>query len=374
MEEISVIMPCHERGHDLWRILEAYDSQDSEASFEIIAVDDASADDTYRVLSNYRPRAYSLRIERQEVNRGPAAARNRAIRLAKAPLLLFVGDDILPEPDLVRRHLQIHRYMPAGGLAVLGRVAWPEDMQQNTLMAHIDGIGAQQFSYYYLQDGKEYDFRHFYTANISMKRNLLFSVDSWFDTDFIYPAFEDAELAFRLARHGLRIVYSAAPAGSHYHYHTIWTFAKRQYRAGLMACVFDRKHPGVLERTSVSITRHWRTFALLTRARLGLRSNAAASRESLEAAALHLASFYEWMPNRLLDRLYIGVLDFFWRKGVVDGMVGDSRRNRWIQNYLADRTLAPLLANFVQEARNEEIPLPEDLSLIGDRTLARLAA
>jgi len=363
MSAISVIMPCHDRARDLRRVLVAYDHQDADQTFEVIAVDDASTDDTFRVLSEYRPHAYSLRVERQDVNRGPAAARNRAIPMAESPLLLFVGDDVLPEPDFIRRHIQIHRYQPDTGCAVLGRVTWPDDMQQNTLMAHIDGLGAQQFSYYYFKDGKEYDFRHFYTANISVKRDLLFSVDRWFDTDFTYAAFEDTELAYRLVKHGLRIFYSSAPVGRHYHYHTVWTFAGRQHRAGMMACVFDRKHPGVAGRSSIAVARHWRRVAPLARAYLAFRPQAAGAGERLEAAALHLASFYEWMPNRLLDRLYVGLLDYFWRKGVVDGTVGDARTAKGIHDYLAQRTLAPLLAGFIREAQNGGIGLPEGLSL-----------
>ena len=367
MNAISVIMPCHNRARELPRVLDGYDRQDTDQPFEVIAVDDASTDDTFRVLSEYPPHAFSLSVERQPANRGPAAARNRAIPMAESPLLLFVGDDIVPEPDFIRRHIQIHRYLPDIGCAVLGRVTWPDDMLQNTLMAHIDGLGAQQFSYYYFQDGKQYDFRHFYTANISAKRELLFSVDHWFDTDFTYAAFEDTELAYRLVKHGLRILYSSAPVGRHYHYHTVWTFAARQHRAGMMACVFDRKHPGVMRRSSIAAARYWRGFGPLARAYLALKPEAAGAGDGLEAAALQLASFYEWKPNRLLDRLYVGVLDYFWRKGVVDGRINDPQVARPIHDYLARRMLAPVLAGFIREALPEGIALPEESthSLLG---------
>ena len=359
MRTISVIMPCHNRGRDLPRILEAYDRQDTDVTFEVLAVDDASVDDTFRILSEYHAQTYVLRVERQDTNQGPAAARNRAIQMAESPLVLFVGDDVLPEPDFVRRHLQVHRYQSDTASAVLGRVTWPDDMQQNTLMAHIDGLGAQQFSYYYFQDGREYDFRHFYTANISVKRDLLLSVDHWFDTDFTYAAFEDTELAYRLAKHGLRIFYSSAPIGRHYHYHTVWTFASRQYRAGIMACVFERKHPGVIRRSFMAMPRRWRVIVPVARAYLAMRSRTTCASEYLEATALQLASFYEWSPNHLLDKLYVGLLDYFWRKGVVDGSIGDPRTAKSIHDFLARRTLKPLLAGFIREALHEGIPLPE---------------
>lgn len=44
--KITVIMPCYNREYDLRRVLEAYDQQDTGIPFELIAVDDASTDDT----------------------------------------------------------------------------------------------------------------------------------------------------------------------------------------------------------------------------------------------------------------------------------------------------------------------------------------
>ncbi len=75
MPSLSIIMPCHNRAHDLIKCLEAYDQQVGAGDFEIIAVDDASSDSTYQVLTSYRPSRYTLRVERLETNQGPAAAR-----------------------------------------------------------------------------------------------------------------------------------------------------------------------------------------------------------------------------------------------------------------------------------------------------------
>jgi GT2 family glycosyltransferase len=75
-------------------------------------------------------------------------------------------------------------------------------------MKHIDGIGAQQFSYYYMRSGREYDFRHFYTCNISVKTSFFKALPSrWFDPDFYLYGYEDVEVGYRLAQNGMRIVY-----------------------------------------------------------------------------------------------------------------------------------------------------------------------
>src|SRR3990170_2139929 len=243
MTAISVIMPCYNRAYDLRRILDAYDRQNFTEPFEVIAVDDASFDGSDELLAKYNPKIFSLRVIRMEQNKGQGAARNQAIPLAQAPLVLFVGDDIYPDKNFLEVHLSAHRRYKNENIAILGKLQWPADMLQNTIMTHIDGVGAQQFSFHYLQNNHEYDFRHFYTSNISLKKKLLLSMDHWFDPDFVMYGYEDAALGYRLSRKGMQIIYQDAALAYHYHYHNIFTFADRQNKSGLMACVLVKKHP-----------------------------------------------------------------------------------------------------------------------------------
>ncbi len=310
--DLSIILPCFNRAHDLARVLNAFDQQSGWTSFELIAVDDGSTDGTYELLSTYQPTSYSLQVVRQERNQGPAAARNAGISQAKSPIVLFAGDDILPDRYLVSGHLAAHRYYPGKEIAVLGKVIWPKDMPVNTLMAHIDGIGAQQFSYHYLRTGMMYDFRHFYTANVSVKRELLTEQDKWFDTDFPYAAFEDTEFSYRLSQAGMKIIYLEHLLGYHYHYHTIWTFSIRQFRAGMMACHVVKKQPGS---RNLVLGRRWKLRLLRLQWLSVLKKPDETAAAELESQALHLASQYEWKSHPALDRFYLGLLYYFFYKG-----------------------------------------------------------
>jgi GT2 family glycosyltransferase len=340
---ISVIMPTYNRAYDLARTLRAYDQQVGSSEFELIAVDDGSNDETYQVLTSYQPTRYRLRVERLEKNSGPAAARNRGMLLAQAPLVIFVGDDILPDRYLIEGHLTAHRYYSNNQIAVLGKVQWPSDLPVNTLMAHIDGIGAQQFSYHYFKDGQEYDYRHFYTANISLKRDFLLSESKGFDTGFPFAAFEDVELSYRLAKRGLKIYYASALIGAHYHYHTIWTFSTRQYRAGLMACVLVKKHPEIRE---MIMGRGWqiRKLQFNTRSVLGRPQGGGAAEitNMLENEMLHTLSLYEWTESFQLDRVYIEVLKYFYYKGLIEGTTEDAVQRQKILSECARKFLAPV--------------------------------
>ncbi len=379
MSPISVVMPSHNRGYDLHRVLSAYDQQDLGEKFEVIVVDDGSTDSTYQVAKSFRPSRYVLQTKRLDRNKGSGAARNIAFELATQPIVLIVGDDILPEHDFVRQHLTAHRWYPEKEYAILGRIDWPDDLPRNSLMEHIVGIGAQQFSYHYLVSGKVYDFRHFYTSNISVKRALLSELDNWFDPDFSHYGFEDIELAYRLREKGLQILYLSSPLGRHYHFHTIWTFTKRQYYAGMMSCVFNRKHPKVIGRAPYYIDRYKRILTILSRFTNIFWYQSVGSSEWLEHAALHLSSFFEWKPNPLLDRLYIGLLNYFWHKGTIDGTINDPVDAMRYHDLHASYALTPLLKSFLTDADNQAIPLPhgfgttmlKELSTLGLFSLRR---
>jgi glycosyltransferase involved in cell wall biosynthesis len=344
MSTISIIMPCYNREYDLRRVLEAYDQQDAGIPFELIAVDDASTDHTYELLTSYQPKHYSLIIERLVTNQGPAAARNRGIALAQAPITLFVGDDILPAPGFVRQHIEAHTLHADLTTAILGCTTWPSDLTMNTLMAHIDGVGAQQFSYYYLRDGQEYDFRHFYTSNISIKTDFLKSLDHWFDTDFTYAAFEDAELAYRLSKNGLRILYVSEPLAYHYHYHTIWTFSKRQYLSGLMACLLVKKHPQL---SSLIKGRRWQKRVWLWLFQAALRKSPKINFENLEIKILSRASSYEAQSQINTNNLYLQILNYFFTKGLIYGTFSKNIADR-VNALYAQQKLMPLLKEAAQ--------------------------
>jgi GT2 family glycosyltransferase len=270
---------------------------------------------------------------------GPAAARNEGIARAKAPIVAFVGDDILPDPFLITGHLAAHRRYPKKEVAILGRIQWALDMPVNTLMRHIDGLGAQQFSYYYMKDDQEYDFRHFYTANVSLKTDLLKSVDIGFDTDFRYAAFEDVELSYRLKKQGMRIVYLFDLLAYHYHYHTIWSFSTRQYRAGLMARTLTEKHPEIQK---IIFGKNWHTRILQLRVQSWLRKYRPAER--LEAQALRLLNSFEWDPIPNLDASYLDVLRYFFFKGLAHGSFGETKSTSDILNAYAHHLLLPAIS------------------------------
>jgi glycosyltransferase involved in cell wall biosynthesis len=106
--EISIIIPTYNRRAML---LEAIDSvlAQSTQSFELIVIDDGSTDGTAEQLMRL---GKTIRIERID-HRGPAAARNYGVAIARAPLIAFLDSDDLWAPSKLERQLAFMRTNPA---------------------------------------------------------------------------------------------------------------------------------------------------------------------------------------------------------------------------------------------------------------------
>jgi glycosyltransferase involved in cell wall biosynthesis len=239
---VSVVIPTYNRVADLERTLRGYERQEDAPPFEVVVVDDGSTDDTPRLLAELRFDRFPLRLARQE-NSGPARARNLALTIATGERALFTGDDVEPGPDLLARHQRHADAESDAKVAIVGRTSWPEELAPTATMRHVDGRGAQQFSFLFMKDGEIYDYRHFYTANVAIDRDFLLSEPGPFDTAFPHAAFEDAELALRLSRRGLRLRYRADAVGRHWHRYDAASFFLRQRRCGEMAAFLIDREP-----------------------------------------------------------------------------------------------------------------------------------
>ena len=247
----SIVIPTFERPDTLFQVLDAVGRQESPPEFEVVVVDDGSRDGTPGLLAAYRP-GYALRHFRQN-NSGPAAARNRGVREARGERILFLGDDTVPEPGLLAVHARAHAEPRAFEAAVLGYTTWPRDRRVSPFLHHINEYGLQ-FGYGLIEDPDNVPFNFFYTSNISLSRAMLCDV-GLFDTTFPHAAWEDIEIAYRMGKRGLRIVYRAGAVARHHHEISFDSFRRRQQKAGESAAIFFRKHPELGDFLGVSQAR-----------------------------------------------------------------------------------------------------------------------
>lgn len=355
---VSVVVPTFNRPEGLRRVLTAFEQQrPHDLPFELVVVDDGSSDGTSELLASWRSRRYPLRFARQ-ANGGPARARNRALAVASGEIVLFGGDDIEPHPLLVSEHVSEHHRRGDPRVAVLGLTRWPEGEELTSTMRHIDGPGAQQFSYAVFTDGAEYDFRHFYTSNVSVRRDLLRSEAGGFSADFPAAAFEDAELAYRLSMRGMRIVYRASALAWHHHHYDARSFFQRQLKCGEMADVFVRTHPQLAKWIDLRVLM-WQRLEVLTAdgAYREMVSRVRSELESWERRAIDLAVFLDEPVTDLADPLLYGLFRYGFVKGLATARFGsDGGRTLAADQWL--RLLPDAVATLKKNASRRGVPLP----------------
>lgn len=87
-------------------------------SVEIIVVDDGSQDGTPEWLAAEALRDPSIRpVYRDGLDRGPAAARNAAVAVARAPILAFLDADDTWQPGALLDRLELHERRPEAVLS-----------------------------------------------------------------------------------------------------------------------------------------------------------------------------------------------------------------------------------------------------------------
>ena len=264
----SVVIPTYNRLNMLVRVLDALEAQADAPPFEVIVIDDGSTDDTARVMST-RPGI----TFRTQPNGGPGRARNHGVSLAAGKIVVFIGDDTVPEPRFLAEHARVHREAGDDAMvACLGYTGWPRSERVTAFMDYINDYGLQ-FGYKLIRSGEVVPFNFFYTSNISIDRQVL--AGHPFDTTFPSAAWEDIELAYRLDAKGLKIHYNAGAVTRHYHPMTVDSFARRQYTVGKSGAIFFRKHPelghflGVYELQSRRLADESQLAKLRRNARLG---------------------------------------------------------------------------------------------------------
>ncbi|MCP4896468.1 MAG: glycosyltransferase [bacterium] len=229
-EGVSVVITTFNRWSILEMTLDALAEQDW-SKLQIVVVDDGSSDDTWERLREYRDTnsdRFNLAIATQE-NQGQGLARNHALSLVEEDLVLFLGDDIIPEPDLVRAHVERHREV-GEPTAVVGFTDWYRPRMRITPFMEMINLEGHQFGYGFMASGKDQPFTCFYTSNISLDRSILGG--SPFDSTFNSYGWEDVELGYRLSKRGVRIVYEENARAGHFHPTDIRSFYKRQVQVG----------------------------------------------------------------------------------------------------------------------------------------------
>lgn len=236
-----MVVPTLRRQHTLRRVLDCLERQDVPPdAFEAVVAADAEEADRAGLARLTRGRPYQVRVTSGSVA-GASAARNSGWREARAPLILFLDDDVLPEESLVKEHLAWHRRHPQAEVGVLGYVGWARELKVTPFMRWLDrGL---QFGYGSIE-GVEAGWTRFYTANVSLKRTMLERSGGFDEVSFPF-GYEDIDLARRLEGLGFRLLYNKQAKAQHLHAATLDEWRRTVARIAPAERRFARRYPDV---------------------------------------------------------------------------------------------------------------------------------
>lgn len=263
---VSVVVPTYRRPLLLDRCLRALVAQDlAHDDYEIVVVDDGNDGKTREVVAHHaglparRPRIEYVAVTGRH---GPALARNRGWRVARAPVIAFTDDDCVPRPGWLRSGL---RGLAHGAAAVWGTVVVPLPGEPSD----------------YERDAARLANAGFVTANCFCRREALEAVGG-FDERFTAAFREDSDLYFSLRERGLVVVHVPQAVVVHPLRPARWGESLRQQRKVVFDALLYRKHPA-LYRAYIRKSPRWDYYA--TVALLGTALVALAAKAPLLAGA-----------------------------------------------------------------------------------------
>ena len=325
MPFVTFVIPSYRRHDALEATLDAVLAVDHPPErLSIVVVDDADDPATRMVVNARRGGSQDVRYVRHR-NGGVAGARNLGAAEASEGLLIFVDDDIIVEPDHVRRHLAARAETAAS--LINGHWEFPPRMKREL---HSTPFGR------FRMDVEDWVRARIPKTTIDETRafvatatacNLSIDVADFralggFDERFPYAGCEDQELSLRAQVRGMTMVYDRSIRLLHNDRRLgLLEFCERQRRGAITAVVLAAKHPEIARQRPMIVENapnsSWR------RPRRALKrgvKRVLASSPGLLASRGAIAVLEKVAPrSRLLRRAYWMMTGLFIFAGVREG-------------------------------------------------------
>lgn len=215
MSDCSVIIPVYNHAGLTRRCLErVLELGSGSGSMEVIVVDDASTDETPRLLAEYAPRVRSIRHER---NQGFARSCNDGAAAARTDNLVFLNNDTFPHPGWVDALLAHAGRHPNAG-AIGARLIFPDGRIQHAGIA-CDAQGEPRHIYLGLEANhpavtRSRRFRMVTGACLLMPAEVFRGLNGF---DIAYRnGYEDVDLCLRVGGTGREVWYCAEAVVEHF--------------------------------------------------------------------------------------------------------------------------------------------------------------
>jgi len=190
---VSFLILTMNRSRELIECLESLFKQDY-LSFEVIVVDNASSDDTLKVVASKFPQ---VRLNALPENLGAASGRNEAFAMARGEICVLIDDDaVLPDKDATQRIVEYFNNEPQLGVLSLN--------VKNFFTNTVDIKSIPRRDKRILTE--DYRCTYFCGAGVAFRREAFEQSGGFWGKLFIYA--EELELSYRILDKGFLMLHS----------------------------------------------------------------------------------------------------------------------------------------------------------------------
>lgn len=191
---LSVIIPAFNSWDTVWLLLQSLLSSTFK-NFEVIIGDDAShTEKPPQLLKLLKQRIgkKTVQIVRLSINRGPAAARNAASKLARGRVLVFLDADVICYPDTLATIAK--KFADDQDLTALTGV-WDKHQKTKAFFPQFKAL--RDWSYWTHEREPDGYYYLFSTRIAAVKRDVFVRLGGFNET---FRQMEDVEITYRIAR------------------------------------------------------------------------------------------------------------------------------------------------------------------------------
>lgn len=292
---------------------------------EIIVIDDGSGDETPQIVEALQRDCSRLHYYEQ-TNSGVATARNNGARKARGEVLIFLDDDIVIEPDLIRRHLAAMSEF--GACLVNGHWEFTPSLAA-ALRESSFGRFRMAIEGWVKEGEEKRKLRGSYVepssitaCNLGVRRDDYWRIGG-FDEQFPFAGREDQEFSIRAARVGFRFIYDFDMRIWHNdHVLNLRQFCERKRRDAITLSLLALKYPErwldqpmVIENQTISLEDSPKLMLKKVAKKVLSVRPALVAAHVMIAVAERVGS-----PDRLLHRLYWSISGLYIYAGFNEGL------------------------------------------------------
>jgi GT2 family glycosyltransferase len=207
MTDISVIIPVdEEREPSNYFFTPWYEQTVDMNRFEVLIITSNEKQskliqNLYQKTLHLKPKELEVNIISRDIKQNRAKAMNLGIKLSKAPLLYFFGEDFTPTKKAIDQHLSFHQNNPSLIEVGIGLAFVPNEFK-NDFTNWLETSGCL-FGIPFKKDQIAIPSNFFYLANASIKKEFVLQA-GLFDENFKYNCWDDWELGLRLSKKGMK--------------------------------------------------------------------------------------------------------------------------------------------------------------------------